>query len=163
MGAASTTPRLTGTARRSGPGKRDGEVYERRNQWWNPLKKLDRPQTWRMAGMAVRRTSLQPGGTTSAPSDVGGHGDVLRDSRGQACRGKAGHRSRQPVCGERGNRLLVANLSVNQADSGKARRLPMASGRGGGSVVVRGRESRPHGEGTQRDCSSWTGRSGGRW
>jgi hypothetical protein len=38
VGAASTTPGRAGTARRPGSGKRDGEVYECRNQWWNPLK-----------------------------------------------------------------------------------------------------------------------------
>jgi len=39
MGAASTTTGRVGTARRPGSGKRDGEVYECRNQWWNPLKR----------------------------------------------------------------------------------------------------------------------------
>jgi len=39
VGAASTTPGRAGTARQPGHGKQDGEVYERRNQWWNPLKK----------------------------------------------------------------------------------------------------------------------------
>jgi hypothetical protein len=38
VGAASTTTGRVGTARRPGSGKRDGEVYECRNQWWNPLK-----------------------------------------------------------------------------------------------------------------------------
>jgi len=33
---------------------------------------------------------------------------------------------------------------------GNARRLPMLPEWGGGSVVVRGRESRPHGEGIQQ-------------
>ena len=38
VGAASTTTGRVGTARRPGSGKHDGEVYECRNQWWNPLK-----------------------------------------------------------------------------------------------------------------------------
>jgi hypothetical protein len=38
----------------------------------------------------------------------------------------------------------------------------MALGRGGGSVVVRGRESRPHGEGTQQASRAVAGRPGGR-
>ena len=38
VGAASTTTGRAGTARRLGSGKQDGEVYECRNQWWNPLK-----------------------------------------------------------------------------------------------------------------------------
>jgi len=40
VGAASTTPGRAGTARQPGLGKQDGEVYERRNQWWNPLKSI---------------------------------------------------------------------------------------------------------------------------
>ncbi len=38
VGAAPTTTERVGTARRPGSGKQDGEVYECRNQWWNPLK-----------------------------------------------------------------------------------------------------------------------------
>ena len=37
-GAAPTTTGRVGTARRPGPGKRDGQAYECRNQWWNPRK-----------------------------------------------------------------------------------------------------------------------------
>ena len=37
-----------------------------------------------------------------------------------------------------------------RAEGGKVRRRLMPSGWGGGLVVVRGRESRPHGEGVQR-------------
>ena len=45
---------------------------------------------------------------------------------------------------------------------GKARRRLMAPGWDGGSVVVRGRESRSHGEGTQQAGRAVAGRSGGR-
>ena len=38
VGAAPTTTGRVGTARRPGSGKQDGEAYECRNQWWNPLK-----------------------------------------------------------------------------------------------------------------------------
>lgn len=44
----------------------------------------------------------------------------------------------------------------------KARRRLMPSGRGGGPVVVRDRESRSHGEGAQRDRSRHAF-PGGRW
>jgi hypothetical protein len=54
VGAALTTPGRVGTSRRPGFGKQDLEVYECRNQWWNPLKKMDRLGIWRMAGMALR-------------------------------------------------------------------------------------------------------------
>ena len=39
VGAAPTTTGRAGTARRLGPGKQDGTVYECRNQWLNPLKR----------------------------------------------------------------------------------------------------------------------------
>ena len=42
VGAAPTTPGRASTARWSGFGKRDGEVYVCRNRWWNPLKSVDR-------------------------------------------------------------------------------------------------------------------------
>ena len=45
---------------------------------------------------------------------------------------------------------------------GKARRRLMRPGRGGGPVVVRGRESRSHGEGVQRDRGIFAS-AGGRW
>src|SRR6266511_3534308 len=43
-GAALTTPGRSGTTRRAGSGKRDGKVYECRNQRWNPLKRTTGPQ-----------------------------------------------------------------------------------------------------------------------
>ena len=46
---------------------------------------------------------------------------------------------------------------------GQAHRRLTTPGWGGGSVVVRGRESRPHGEGTQRVRSCCDGMPGGRW
>jgi hypothetical protein len=56
----------------------------------------------------------------------------------------------------------VPYLSVFGLAGGKVRRRLMLPGRGGGLVVVGGRESRPHGEGVQRDRSRRTS-SGGRW
>ena len=44
----------------------------------------------------------------------------------------------------------VPSPASSQLVGGKARRRPMPSGWGGGPVVVRGRESRSHGEGVQR-------------
>jgi hypothetical protein len=46
---------------------------------------------------------------------------------------------------------VVPGLARCQRVSGKARRRLMRPGWGGGPVVVRGRESRSHGEGVQRD------------
>jgi hypothetical protein len=46
-------------------------------------------------------------------------------------------------------------LSQPGPGAGKVHRRPTAVGRGGGSVVVRGRESRPLGEGAQRGGWLW--------
>ena len=51
---------------------------------------------------------------------------------------------------------VVPNPVNCQLPGGKVRRRLMPPGWGGGSVVVRGRESRPHGEGVQRDRSRRT-------
>jgi hypothetical protein len=74
------------------------------------------------------------------------------------CRGIADCRPGQTVHGERGKhpgrvRSLVA--------TGEARCPPMRPGCDGAVVVLRGRESRPHGEGRQQD-HGMRSRSGGR-
>jgi hypothetical protein len=51
---------------------------------------------------------------------------------------------------------VVPNPGSCQLPGGKVRRRLMPPGWGGGPVVVRGRESRPHGEGVQRDRSRRT-------
>ncbi len=56
----------------------------------------------------------------------------------------------------------VPDPGSSQLSGGKARRRLMLSGWGGGPVVVRGRESRLHGEGVQRD-RSLQAFPGGRW
>ena len=67
---------------------------------------------------------------------------------------------------------LVANVGTartppaplaGQVGGGQVRRPLVAPGRGGAAVVVRGRESRPHGEGRQRVRSRSAGRPGARW
>jgi hypothetical protein len=49
-----------------------------------------------------------------------------------------------------GTTPAVPSPASRQLVGGKARRRSMPLGWGGGLVVVRGRESRPHGEGAQR-------------
>ena len=61
-----------------------------------------------------------------------------------------------------GTTLLVPPRRPARATGGKARRRLMPAGWGGGSVVVRARESRVHGEGIQRVRSLSTEREG-RW
>jgi hypothetical protein len=59
----------------------------------------------------------------------------------------------RPSIGSRvnvGTTLAVPTPAGTPLAGGKARRRPMPPGWGGGSVVVRGRESRLHGEGIQQ-------------
>ena len=61
-----------------------------------------------------------------------------------------------------GTNLAVPSLDVLRAFSGKARCRLMLPGWDGGPVVVRGRESRLHGEGVQQVCSRQSRREGRR-
>jgi hypothetical protein len=61
-----------------------------------------------------------------------------------------------------GTDLVVPSPASVMLVGGKACRRLMPPDRGGGSVVVRGRESRPHGEGIQRVRRS-DAKRGGRW
>ena len=59
-----------------------------------------------------------------------------------------------------GSRVNVGTISMAPSPTssplveGKVRRRPKPLGWGGGPVVVRGRESRLHGEGVQRNCGN---------
>jgi hypothetical protein len=164
VGAALTTPGRASTARWSGARQARRRGVRVQKPVVEPPQEVDRLEPggygpgWQCAEPPYNREERprRRGG-------AGGHGEVLRGSRGQACRGKAGHPSRRTVCGERGNRSWIAFPLASQAGGGKARRQLMIRGWGGGSVVVRGRESRLHGEGTQRVRDVGAGRSGGRW
>ena len=116
---------------------------------------------WWMAGMAARRDPLQPREAASTRRVSGATVKACGVAVDSACRGKAGRLSRRTVCGERGNRFWSAYLPASRVGGGEARGLLMGQERDGGSVVVRGRESRLHGEGTQRVCDVGTGMPGG--
>jgi hypothetical protein len=72
------------------------------------------------------------------------------------CRGVAGHLPRQAVIGERGNR---AGGALAPQGEGRAHGQHMLPARDGVPVVVRGRESRPQGEGGQQAAALKDGRS----
>ena len=92
----------------------------------------------------------------------GGHGEGLRRTRGEAAGAKL---DASPV-----DRCMVnvgtisgsPSPSSSQGGGGQVRRRLMSPGWGGALVVVRGRESRPHGEGGQRICRERSGMPGGR-
>ncbi len=77
VGAAPTTRGQVGTARRPGPSKQDGEVYECRNQWWNPLKWNAGSNLVDLGRSAVRvRLNAAAGNSVSVLDwPPGGHGE----------------------------------------------------------------------------------------
>jgi hypothetical protein len=126
------------------------------------LKPLDRISDLKAGGWVVRSNSDDGVDRRHAPVRVhrswaGGRGDAAIAPR-MGCRGIADCRPGLTVHGERGKhsgrgRSLVA--------IGKARCPLMRRGCGGAAVVLRGRESRLHGEGRQQD-RGMRSRSGGR-
>jgi hypothetical protein len=134
------------------------------NQWLNPLK------TWTGSNLVdVGREAthdVRLSDTDSNPVStrwVGGREESLRRTHGDV----AGEELvAHPV-----NRYIVnvgtipkqPSSPTSQVGDGKVRCRPTVSEWGGGSVVVRGRESRPHGEGTQRVSNNSVAMAGERW
>jgi len=121
---------------------------------------LERPETWRTWVVYSNDVALFDGGSLHArlfdPSVVAG--GMLRVPAGWAV-------GVQPVA-DPVKRIMVNVGSAPRPPGcwwrpGKARCRLMGTGCGGVCVVVRGRESRPHGEGGQQDRSIRS-RSGGR-
>jgi hypothetical protein len=117
-------------------------------------------------GRAAVRVEPSHGETTPKPIiDVGGEATV------NACGVAVGEAAAAELGADPVDRYVVNVGTVpvlpfpasSQLVGGQVHRRLMTPGRGGGSVVVRARESRAHGEGTQRVRSRVAGMSGGRW
>ena len=153
MGAALTTTGRSGTARRVGPGKRDGKVYECRNQWWNPLKREADSNLVDMGRSAVHTGRFGRPATPKPRDEVGG--EATRKACGvlvARLQGNSWVPPRRPASSERGNRLRLPSPAPGQGVSGQARRWLLTWGWDGVLVVVRAWESHVHGEGGQRVC-----------
>jgi hypothetical protein len=118
------------------------------NQWLNPLKR----------GIGSNLADVGRGAVRAVPGGVatpwlvfrgwrGGHEEGLRRTHGEAAGAKLGA---APV--DR-SAMNVGTILGLPAGGGQARCRLLAPGWGGAFVVVRGRESRLHGEGRQRTCS----------
>ena len=83
----------------------------------------------------------------------GGHGESLRRTRGEAAGAQLGTDPAKRFMVNVGTISAPPSPPVSQTGGGKARRRLTAWRWDGVPVVVRGRESRPHGEGGQRISS----------
>jgi hypothetical protein len=126
-----------------------------------PSSELPARTWWMWAG---QQRTIALGGRLRTRFDTGrdgGHEESLRRTRGEAVGEEL---DAAPV-----NRALVNVRTIPelpypppcQGGDGQARDRPVAQGWGVVLVVVRGRESRLHGEGGQRVRKQGTGRSGG--
>ena len=166
VGAALTTPGRVGTARRRGSGQRDEKVYTR-NQCLTPLNGPP-AQIWRIwAGRGAYPTPLRcaVAGNFWSRCDnrPGGHGEDLRCSRGDAAGVELDASLVDRVRDERGNRPVSPSLPCSQHGGRAGASSADGTGRGGGFVVVGGRESRSHGEGSQQVSSSRARIPGEHW
>ncbi len=151
--AALTTPGRVSTVRWFGLGKRDGKVYVR-NQRLNASQANTTSSNLTDRGwVAVRTRAMRE---TPAPVNVAGREATLKGC-GVGVAMPQGHSwAAHPSNGSTvnvGTDPTAPTPTGVVSVGGKARRRLMPPGRGGGAVVVGGRESRPQGEGRQRDRS----------
>ena len=104
---------------------------------------------------------------TTAPKSVfrgrpGGHEESLRRTRGEAAGEELGAGPANRFMVNVGTTLGPPSPPHRQCGGGQARCRLMVLGWDGGPVVVRGRESRLHGEGAQQASSNATAMAGAR-
>jgi hypothetical protein len=165
-GAALTTTGRAGTTRRLGPGKQDGKVQRRVNQRSNPRKRITGSNLVDVGRDAVRANrGLRREATSSrvvflarskATGKVCGVPVAMLPGKSWAPPPSSGHLVNV------GTLPGLPFLPRGQRGGGQAGRRLLARGGDGAPVVVRGRESRPHGEGGQPVRSLGAGMPGGR-
>ena len=164
VGAAPTTTGRVGTARR--PRVRQAGREGVRVQ--KPVVEPPQVQNRLQPGGYGPASSARPNGERSGDSDadeqerLGGHGESLRRTRGEAAGEKLGASPVDWSVVNVGTIPGPPSPPVIVAGGGQARRRLTAPEWGGAAVVVRARESRVHGEGRQRVRSCGTGMPGGR-
>ena len=134
------------------------------NQWLNPLK-CGTGSNLVDVGRAAVRVEPSHGEATPKPiMDVGGEaiGECLRRTRGEAVAAKLGVDPVDRYMVNVGTVSVLPFPASSLLAGGQVHRRLMMPGRGGGFVVVRARESRVHGEGTQQVRREVAGMSGGR-
>jgi hypothetical protein len=103
---------------------------------------------------SARSGEVRPGDSVVGQSGRrGGHGEGLRRSHGDAAGEKLGASPVERSAVNVGTVLGSSSPPAGQVGGGQARRQLWAQGPGGALVVVRGRQSRLHGEGEQSSRS----------
>jgi hypothetical protein len=80
VGAAPTTTGRVGTARRPGPGKRDGKVYVLQEPVVEPPQERNRLEIWRIGAGPQRTPNQRDGRATRTPVEVAG-----QEATGKVC------------------------------------------------------------------------------
>lgn len=134
------------------------------NQWWNPLKERTSSNLVDTGWATVHAIFADEDGDLGPLLDWQdeGHGESLRRTRGEAVGEKLGAAPVHRHTLNMGTISAPPTASLCQSGDGQARCRLLVSRWDGGSVVVRGWESQPHGEGTQRDRRAGAGMPGGR-
>jgi len=135
------------------------------NQWLNPLKRATGSNLVDVGRTAVRVDLIFQREATPKPNCVfGGEaiGEFLRCTRGEAAAEKLDAHPVDRFMVNVGTPLVSPSPPPSQGGDGQARRRLMIPEGDGGSVVVRGRESRSHGEGSQQVSSRSAGIPGER-
>jgi hypothetical protein len=162
VGAAPTTTGRVGTARRSGSGKRDGIGVRVQKPVVEPPQVQNRLQS---GGYGPDSNARPDVGDSEAgePGRWGGPRESLRRTDGDVAGEKLGASPVERSTVNVGTVPVPPFPPAIQVGGGQARGQLLGQGSGRALVVVRGRESRLHGEGEQSTRRCGVGRSGGRW
>lgn len=141
------------------------EGVTRVNQWLNPRNEAASSNLVDKGWIAVGAERL---GGKARPVVVlcaaaGSHAEGLRRKRDHAVGEELGTNPAERDVVNMGTAARPAVSPSFQVGNGQVRCQPVVAQRGGAAVVVRGRESRLHGEGRQLFRSTGTGMPGGRW
>lgn len=134
------------------------------NQWWNLRNRGTGSNLADMGRDAVRAPSMDEEATLGTAIDAGrgGHGECLRRTRGEAAGAELGADPADRNTVNMGTLPFLPSPACGQHVDGQGHRHPRGAVGGGAVVVVRGRESRPHGEGRQQASKEFEVMPGGR-
>ena len=135
------------------------------NQWLNPRNEAADSNLVDEGRFAVGAERLGGEARPVLVMDAvaGNHAESLRRRHDHAAGEELGTDPADWEMVNMGTTTRPAVCSHGQCESGQARRRPVAVWWGGVVLVVRGRESRPHGEGRQSFRGRSAGRPGVRW